>query len=232
MSSTYGPDAALYVDWSGSAKQEPPYALYFFRGERYIRWDVDEERLFPDYPRDVREGWPGLLDVFPGRALSGAVHVPDWGNRIYFQFRGESRFAVWDVARHRLEPRPEPIAAVMPSRLTTGGHFAPLYVDTGDEKKVYAFRGDEYTRWTVSGRQLPSGEDAGYPRKIGDGWTGGLTLAPTCAVSLNWPRRSPALNNRKIYFFLGDIYARWDVKSHSLNYRLGIPEGWKGWPAF
>lgn len=232
MSSVYGPDAALYVDWAGSSKERPPQALYFFRGERYIRWDIEKEKLYEGYPKPIREGWPGLLDIFPGRPLAGALHVPDWGNTIYFLFRGESRLCLWDVASHRLAPRTEPAAAVLPSRLTADGRFAPLYVDDGNTRKVYAFRGDEYARWTVVPGQRPEREDDGYPRKIGDGWTGGLTIAPQSAVSVNWPARSTATNNRKIYFFLGDLYARWDVTSHSLNYRLGIPEGWKGWPPF
>ena len=231
-SSTYGPDAALFVDWTGSVKEAPAEALYFFRGSQYIRWSIEDEKLFPGYPRAIKDGWPGLLDVFPGKALSGAFHVPEWGNRIFFMFRGESRMVLWDVANHRLDPRTEAADAVLPSRLTEGGQFAPLCVQDDAGRRVYAFRGDEYTRWTVKAGARVEGEDDGYPRKIGDGWTGGLLFAPVCAVSVHWPTRSKALNNNKVYFFLGDLYGRWDVKSHSLNYRLGIPEGWKGWPQF
>lgn len=228
----YGPLAALHVDWSGSVKADPPYAIYFFKEKQYIRWNVDEERLFDGYPKPIEEGWQGLLEVFPGTALSGAMHVPGWQNKIYFLFQGQDRFATWDVASNTLDAETRAISDVMPGELAADGYFAPLYVDTGDVQKVYGFRGDTYTRWTVVPDQLPAAEDAGYPRKIGDGWTGGLSIAPRCAVSVSWTRRSKALTNRKIYFFLGDLYTRWDVASHSTNYRLDIPSGWKGWPDF
>ena len=230
--SNYGPLAALYVDWAGSAKSDPPYSLYFFREKQYIRWDVDKEQLFEGYPADIKEGWPGLMDVFPGSPLSGAIYVPDWHNKIYFFFKGQDHVVAWDVAKHSMDPEPIAISRLMPSRLTEGAPFAPVYVDRGDSKTVYAFRGDAYTRFTVEAGKLPEREDEGYPRKIGDGWTGGLTVMPTCAVSVRWTQRGAHVAAHKLYFFLGDLYTRWDVDTHSTNYRLDIPSGWKGWPSF
>lgn len=228
----YGPLAALNVDWRGSPRTDPPYALYFFRQREYIRWDIDREQLFAGYPRPIAEGWPGLAEVFPGVPLCGAMQVPPWQDRIYFFFRGQREVACWDIASHRLEPRRLPIAELLPGELTADGQFTPLYVDDGATKKIYVFRADTYARWTLGSGGPGAPMDADYPRKIGDGWTGGLTIAPRCAVSVNWPRRSSALTNHKIYFFLGDLYTRWDVKAHRSNYRLDIPSGWKGWPAF
>ena len=230
--SSVGPLAALYVDWAGSSKTAPPYALYFFRNEQYIRWDIDHERLFDGYPRDIREGWPGLMDIFAGAPLSGAVCVPGWGNRIFFFFKDRDAAVAWDVASHRPDPEPVPISTLMPSRLTAGGPFAPVHVDRGDQQTVYAFRGDAYTRFTVRPGEMPQHEDDGYPRKIGDGWTGGLSVMPTCAVSVRWTTRPAGEPSHKLYFFLGDLYARWDVESHASNYRQDIQSGWKGWPSF
>jgi hypothetical protein len=229
---SYGPLAALYVDWAGSGKSDPPYALYFFRERQYIRWDVDKERLFDGYPKDIAAGWPGLMEVFPGTPLCGAMYVPGWGNKIYFFFKGQDVAVVWDVATHKMDPEPIPISRLMPSHLTQGRPFAPVYVDRGEQQMVYAFRGDTYTRFTVHPGRLPEHEDDGYPRKIGDGWTGGLTVMPTCAVSVRWTHRDASIPAHKLYFFLGDLYTRWDIGSHSNNYRLDIPSGWKGWPTF
>ncbi|MBI1384358.1 MAG: hypothetical protein GC150_05565 [Rhizobiales bacterium] len=228
----YGPNAALYVDWRQSLKSDPPYALYFFKNRQYIRWDVDNERLYEGYPREISQGWPGLMEAVPGGVLEGAIHVPEWGNRAFFFFKGEKRVVAWDIGKNRIVEEALELSTVLPSRLIEDGHFTPLFVDYGDARRIYAFRGDEYTRWTVEGANFPAAEDRGYPRKIGDGWTGGLVIAPTCAVSVNWTRRSAALNNRKNYFFLGDLYVRWDVKTHSRNYKLDVPSGWKGWPDF
>lgn len=229
---TFGPLAALHVDWAESIKEQPPYALYFLREKEYIRWDIDNERLFEGYPRAIGDGWPGLDRVFPDTPLSGAMHVPGWGNRIYFFFRGEVEAAVWDVHDHRLEAETIPISRLLPTELTHPGHFAPVHIDHGERQTVYVFRGDAYTRFTVRPGELPEHEDDGYPRKIGDGWTGGLTIAPSCAVSVRWTHRGRGVSAHKLYFFLGDLYTRWDVEQHSTNYRLDIPSGWKGWPKF
>lgn len=154
------------------------------------------------------------------------------GHKIYFFFRGQDSAVVWDVASHAKDAELMPIARLLPSHLTLGGPFAPVHVDRGAQQMVYAFRGDAYTRFTVHPGRLPEREDEGYPRKIGDGWTGGLSVMPTCAVSVRWTRRDTSLPAHKLYFFLGDLYTRWDVESHSTNYRLDIPSGWQGWPAF
>ena len=227
-----GPLAALHVDWAGSCTSDTPHALYFFKTRQYIRWDIDAERLFDGYPRDISQGWPGLPDIYPGTPLAGAIHVPAWNNRIVFFFKGQPAAVTWDVRNHRPDPDPVPIARMLPSRLTEGGAFAPVHVDRGHHKAVYVFRGDEYTRFTITGSDWPQAEDDGYPNKIGNGWTGGLSVAPTCGVSVQWTNRSKAVSAHKLYFFLGELYTRWDITSHSNNYRLDIPSGWKGWPEF
>ena len=227
-----GPRAALNVDWAGADKNGPPYALYFFKDREYIRWDIDGECLFDGYPKPIDEGWPGLLDAFPETPLAGAIHVPAWRNRIVFFFKGKSDAVTWDVGNHQRDPDLTPISAILPSRLTEDGPFAPIYVDRGTHQSVYVFRGDEYSRFTVSGEAYPAAEDNDYPNKIGGGWTGGLSVAPVCGVSVNWTRRSKALPSNKLYFFLGDLYTRWDLTSHTNNYRLDIPSGWNGWPDF
>ena len=57
-------------------------------------------------------------------------------------------------------------------------------------------------------------------------------LMRKAGVYVDWPSRSPAHSNRKLYFFMGNLYLRWDVPSNTRNYRLDILAGWKGWPAF
>lgn len=227
-----GPLAALNVDWASVGKTNPPYALYFFKERQYIRWDIDKECLFDGYPSDIEEGWPGLLDRFPGVPISGAIHVPDWNDRVFFFFKGQDHAVTWDLASHACDPETVPISRLLPTRLTEGGAFAPVYVDRGNHKAVYVFRGDEYTRFTIDGSDYPTKEDDGYPNKIGNGWTGGLSVAPTCGVSVQWTTRSKVISSHKLYFFLGELYTRWDITSHSNNYRLDIPSGWKGWPKF
>ena len=97
---------------------------------------------------------------------------------------------------------------------------------------VYGFRGTQAACWRVLGDCAPAFQDMSYPQAIRDGWPEGLTVAPDCAVFAHWMARSDAHPNRKIYYFLGDVYLRWDVTSHTRNYRLDIPSGWKNWPRF
>jgi hypothetical protein len=51
-------------------------------------------------------------------------------------------------------------------------------------------------------------------------------------VHAEWPNRSSAHSNNQIYFFMGDLYLRWDVPSNTRNYRTDIYAGWKNWPSF
>lgn len=227
-----GPVAALHVDWTGSTKPSPAHSLYFFKERQYIRWDIDTEQVSEGYPADIAQGWPGLLDHFPDSNLCGAMHVPGWQNKIWFFFQNQTEVVSWDVKTNTVDAKTTPLQALLPSTLVSGGPFAPVHVDRGESQSVYVFRGDEYTRFTVQNGSLPKKDDDGYPRKIGQGWTGGLTVAPHCGVSVNWPNRSTALRNHKLYFFLGELYTRWDIGTHSTNYRLDIPAGWKGWPDF
>lgn len=130
------------------------------------------------------------------------------------------------------------------------GPNAALFIDWRQSSQsdppcaVYFFKEQDHIRRDVDRQQrfkgYPRPIQSGSPplstvlpsRLIDDGWTGGLTMAPSCALSVNWNSAGKAPPNRKNCFFLGDLYARWDVKSHSNNDTQDIASGWKGWPAF
>ena len=224
------PDAVLCL--------EEPYCdpglvgrtLFFFRGSQFFCWDVESETMLEGYPRQIAGHWPGLLESSTGGRLRGALHVPKWGPKIYFFFEGQTQALVWDMGARAIEPRRVEIHELLPSRLTRGD-FTPVYAQlAGRESVIYGFQGFEYTRWAI-GASRPAAEDAGFPRRIELDWKDGLVLAPRSGVYVDWPSRSSAHSNRKIYFFMGDLYLRWDVPSHTRNYRLDIATGWKGWPA-
>ena len=223
------PDAAFVLEEAGCGAERKAPTLFFFKGNRYFRWDVAREALRDGDPRAIDEDWPGLRASARGRSLRGALHVPDWGARIFFLFEGGSRALVWNIEAKAVEEQSVDIAELLPSRLTRAD-FTPLFARTaGGEAVVYAFSGQEYTRWTVASFP-PRAEDDGFPRRIDADWKDGLLLAPRSALYVDWPNRSPAHSNRKLYFFMGDLYLRWDVPSHTRNYRLDIMTGWKGWP--
>jgi len=223
------PDAALFLDPSVST-QANAGTIHFFKNRQVACWDIAADRMRDGYPRDISLEWPSLLEAFSESRLCGALHVPEWGNKIYFFFEGRDEAVVWDMARRGIDStilRHTLLPTVLPdSNLTV------VYAELPDGRRViYGFQGRDYTRWTV-GPSLPTAEDSGFPRSIALDWKDGLVLAPRSGVYVHWPNRSTAHSNRKIYFFMGDLYLRWDVPSNTRNYRLDILAGWKGWPAF
>ena len=225
------PDAVLCIDAPGHERDTAETTIVFFKNSQVLRWDVINETSLPGYPRDTAAEWPGLLEAFPGCKLRGALRVPEWGGKAYFFFEGQSQAVVWDLERHEREPARIDIQQLLPSSLTRGD-FTPVYAKLANGQPVlYAFQGFEYTRWTV-GAWFPSAEDPGFPRRTELDWKDGLVLAPRAGVYVDWPNRSTAHSNRKLYFFMGNLYLRWDVPSNTRNYRLDILAGWKGWPEF
>ena len=225
------PDAVLSLAVTPHGVDRTGGIVCFFKNRQFACWDVANDTILAGYPRDIEAEWPGLMESVPGRKLRGALHVPEWSPNIYFLFEGETRAVVWDTAAKQVEPQRVDINALLPGALASGDFTAVAGELANGERVVYGFKGFDYTRWTV-GSSFPVAEDPGFPRKIADGWKDGLVLAPRAGVYVDWPNRSTAHSNRKLYFFMGDLYLRWDVPSNTRNYRLDILAGWKGWPEF
>jgi hypothetical protein len=228
---TLCPDAVICLDQPYHDAGGSGPTLYFFKNFQFACWDVVSESMRPGYPREIAPHWPGLLESFPGKPLRGAIHVPAWGDSALFFFEGETDALCYGLPPGSGAIRRIPVRELLPSRLTQES-FTPVYAQLADGTPVvYAFREREYTRWTVA-PQWSAREDAGYPRVIAEDWKDGLVLAPRAGVYVDWPSRSSAHSNRKIYYFMGDLYLRWDVPSNTRNYRLDIVAGWKGWTSF
>ena len=225
------PDAALFLPAPYFEGDPPGPKLYFFKNRQFACWDVIEEKLCSGYPRDTQPAWSGLLETFPNVPLRAALHVPAWGDTVFFFFEGQKQLVTWDLARRCTLPDTISIKDVLGGAFTDGD-FTPVYSElAGHEGVIYGFKGLEYLRWSV-GSTWPVQPDAGYPHKTAADWKDGLVLAPRTGVYLEWPNRSSAHSNRKVYYFMGDLYLRWDVPSNTRNYRLDIVAGWKGWPQF
>ncbi len=225
------PDAAVCLDAPCCDPGRSGATLFFFKDSQFFCWDVESETMLEGYPRQIASHWPGLLESSPGARLRGALHVPEWGPRIHFFFEGDPDAVAWDLEAHAIVAQRVPARELLPSRITAGDFTPVLARLAGNERVIYGFQGYEYTRWTV-GASWPATEDEGFPRRIDQDWKDGLVLAPRAGIYVDWPNRSAAHSNRKIYFFMGDLYLRWDVPSHTRNYRLDIASGWKGWPVF
>jgi hypothetical protein len=233
VASRYAPFATCCIRREPGEGSIQPQDILFFRRSQYVAWDVERDAMREGFPRDIRADWPGLLEAFPGCPLSGALHVREWGRRIYFQFAGQLRCAVWDLNAGALLEHQPALSELLPGQFSQSPGLVTVYARTRvDRPVVYGFRGAQCARWSVPEGSGHGTLDAGYPCAIRDVWPEGLTVAPDSGVFTEWVARSDAHSNRKIYFFLGDVYLRWDVPSHTRNYRLDIPSGWKGWPRF
>lgn len=225
------PDAVLFLPTPYFPWEPAGPKIYFFKNDKFASWDVLEEKLCADYPRDVRTHFPGLLEAGQGRGLRAALHVPQWGAEVMFLFDQGRDIARWNLDQRCLSTAHTTIDEVLPG-IFEDGPLCPVYAELPDgQGVVYAFKAMEFMRWSVKSNAVAQLE-AGYPRKTAAEWKDGLVLAPRCGVYLEWPNRSSAHSNRKIYYFMGDLYLRWDVPSHTRNYRLDIVAGWKGWPSF
>lgn len=160
--------------------------IYFFRGDRYLRFGADASEPDEGYPRAISANWKGL---YPD-GIEAAVR---WNNgKVYF-FRGNGYMA-HDIAADVAEPGPRYIA-----RFWRG--LWPEGIDAGalwNDGKAYFFRGSEYVRYDVAADRV----DPDFPRTIASGWPG-VWPDGIDAVTL-WPDGSA-------YFFRGEEHVRYDV---------------------
>jgi dienelactone hydrolase len=108
-----GIDAA--VNW-GNGK------VYFFKGDRYLRYDVSGDKADPGYPRPIAGSWAG----FPASWSSGIDAAVNWGNgKVYF-FKGD-QYLRYDISRDKADPAyPRPIAG------NWAGFAEPLRADLNE----------------------------------------------------------------------------------------------------
>jgi hypothetical protein len=96
-------------------------------------------------------------------------------------------------------------------------------------RKAYFFFGNQYCRWDIRA----DCEDAGYPKKISEGWKG-IWKDGFDAVVV-WPLKVKDSDRggfrRKAYFFKGLSYLRWDIRAEAIDGEAqSIPDNWKKWP--
>jgi hypothetical protein len=84
-------DAAL--QWGRNNK------VYFFKGERYWRYDPERKQVDIGYPRAIADGWRGIIPNNIDAALQ-------WGNGRSYFFKGKDYFAIDDYTLEVLKADP------------------------------------------------------------------------------------------------------------------------------
>jgi hypothetical protein len=94
---------------------------YFFRGERYLRYDIAADAIDPGLPLPIAGNWPGLAEAGFG---SGIDAVENWGTGKAYFFRGDA-YLRYDMAADGVDPGyPLAVAGNWPG-LAEAGAAAP-----------------------------------------------------------------------------------------------------------
>ncbi|HLP48091.1 MAG TPA: hemopexin repeat-containing protein [Candidatus Deferrimicrobium sp.] len=187
----------------------------FFKGNRYIRYDINTDRTDAGYPKTIdNNNWPGL----PWK--NGIDTAVNWDNgKIYF-FKG-NQYIRYDINADRAD-------GGYPKAIDNNNwpglpwkHGIDAAVNWGNGK-AYFFKGNQYVRYDINADRV----DAGYPKAINNETWPGLPWREIDAA-VNW-------GNGKAYFFKGSQYIRYDINADRVD--PGYPkiinnETWPGLPA-
>lgn len=163
------PDAAVY--W-GAGK------TYFFYGDEYLRYDVGNDAVDPEYlppnpPRKIAGNW----DMPWTDRIDAAVN---WGNgKIYF-FRG-NEYLRYDITFDRVDPGYPKLIAGNWNGVWTSDLDAVLYQGGN---KAYFFKGDEYCQFDLASDNVDQRGtiDSLMLEPVPEGiWTAARELTPTQA---------------------------------------------------
>ncbi len=166
--------------------------VYFFKGNRYIRWNLKTGEKDSGYPKLISEHWcPFMAD-----GIDAAVNWSKGHSGVTYFFKG-NQYIRWNLETNEMDDDyPKAISAAWESQsFMDGGIDAAV---NWINNKVYLFKGNQYIRWDVERTEV----DSGYPKLISANWA--PFMANGIDAAINW-------GNGKAYFFKGDEYIRWTI---------------------
>jgi hypothetical protein len=159
--------------------------VYFFKGDRYWKYDALGERADTPAPRKIATGWPTL----PASFITGIDAAFNSGTGKAYFFKGDE-YVRYDVKSDRLDA-PDPGTPPYPRKIgdSNGWHGLPLSFQAGidaavfaGDGKIYFFKDTEYVRLTFSSRTVDAISPP-YPLKIDPLWQG---LPSTLDAGVEW----------------------------------------------
>jgi len=173
-------DAAVFWPAPPPHGGEPKTVAYFFKGNRFMRYDVTADRADAadgagtPYPQSIALKWPG---IWTDRVDAVVVWpVPRNGRTVAYFFRG-NQYIRFDVKNHRADPGyPKPIAGNWPNfKFPDGVDGVVAWPDKIEGKSViYFFKGNQYMRYGVEADRGDDRSEGGlnYPALIAGNWPG------------------------------------------------------------
>jgi hypothetical protein len=73
--------------------------VYFFAGDKYVRYDRGEDRVDDGYPLPISQTWKGMQGAF-GRNLKAAI---TWGNGKAFFFNRGNQYVRYDISNDKVD---------------------------------------------------------------------------------------------------------------------------------
>jgi peptidyl-Lys metalloendopeptidase len=141
--------------------------VYFFKGNKYIRYDWASDRADAGYPKNIADNWHNLPAGFTGSYDAAVNGQGPFAGKAYF-FKGD-KYIRYDWASDRADPGyPASIQANWHD-LPTGfrDNFQAILNGNGPfAGKAYFFKGDKYIRYDWATDRT----DQGYPVSVADFW--------------------------------------------------------------
>lgn len=162
------PAIAITEQWQGLSYKQPDAAVYwpevqkayFFKGNQYIRFDLQKGEQDAGYPKNIQTYWPGV--TFD--RIDAACILPEKGKALLFS---GNKYIVYDAIEDKTE-------VGYPKSINTinlpGVVFPAIDAAVSDKNgKTYFFYKDEYIRFDREDFIA----DKGYPKKINkENWIG------------------------------------------------------------
>jgi len=146
--------AGFQGSFSAAINGDGPFKgkCFFFKGDSYVRYDWNEDRADPDYPKKIKDGWNNLPAGFQ-RSFDDLINGSGpFAGKCYI-FKGDS-YVRYDWKADRADPGYPAKIIKNWRRLPAGfdgGFNAALEGDGKFSSKGYFFKGKSYIRYNWNG---------------------------------------------------------------------------------
>jgi hypothetical protein len=189
---------------------------YFFKGDEYIRYDIEKEKADKGYPKKINENWIGL-NSFNRKSTKIDTVIVNSDNTKYYFFMGDE-YISYDIEKNFAD-----VGWPGLNSFKDGASNIDTVLISNDRKKAFFFKGNQYISYDIKKKKV----DKGYPKNILSKWPG-LDKFSGGANNIDATLFNP--NGTKLYFFKKNQYIRYDIKTNRIDmgYPKSITKNWKG----